>query len=45
MEGKGLLFKTFADVDVFDIEIAEKDPDKLVEHCKSHCTHIWRNKS
>jgi malate dehydrogenase (oxaloacetate-decarboxylating)(NADP+) len=32
MEGKGLLFKTFADVDVFDIEIDEKDPDKLIEH-------------
>ncbi len=35
MEGKGLLFKTFADVDVFDIEIDEKDPDKLVEHIKA----------
>ncbi len=33
MEGKGLLFKVFADVDVFDIEINEKDPDKLVEIC------------
>jgi len=33
MEGKGLLFKVFADVDVFDIEIDEKDPDKLVEIC------------
>lgn len=31
MEGKGLLFKIFADVDVFDIEVAEKDPDKLIE--------------
>jgi malate dehydrogenase (oxaloacetate-decarboxylating)(NADP+) len=31
MEGKGLLFKIFADVDVFDIEIDEKDPDKLIE--------------
>ena len=31
MEGKGLLFKVFADVDVFDIEIDEKDPDKLIE--------------
>ncbi len=31
MEGKGVLFKKFADVDVFDIEVAEKDPDKLVE--------------
>jgi len=31
MEGKGLLFKTFADIDVFDIEINEKDPKKLIE--------------
>ena len=33
MEGKGLLFKVFADVDVFDIEIDEKDTDKLIEIC------------
>ncbi len=33
MEGKGLLFKVFADVDVFDIEVDEKDPDKLIEVC------------
>ena len=33
MEGKGLLFKVFADIDVFDIEVDEKDPDKLVEIC------------
>ena len=31
MEGKGVLFKKFADIDVFDIEINEKDPDRLVE--------------
>lgn len=31
MEGKGLLFKIFADVDVFDIEISTKDIDKFVE--------------
>ena len=31
MEGKGCLFKKFAGVDVFDIELAETDPDKLVE--------------
>ena len=35
MEGKGLLFKIFADVDVFDIEIDEKDPDKFVEIVKA----------
>ena len=31
MEGKGVLFKKFAGIDVFDIEIDERDPDKLVE--------------
>jgi malate dehydrogenase (oxaloacetate-decarboxylating)(NADP+) len=33
MEGKGLLFKIFADIDVFDIEINEKDPEKLIQIC------------
>ena len=31
MEGKGVLFKKFSGIDVFDIEINEKDPEKLVE--------------
>ncbi len=31
MEGKAVLFKTFAGVDVFDLEIDERDPDKLVD--------------
>lgn len=31
MEGKGCLFKKFANIDVFDIELDEKDPEKLVE--------------
>ncbi|MBS0487930.1 MAG: NADP-dependent malic enzyme, partial [Proteobacteria bacterium] len=31
MEGKGVLFQKFAGIDVFDIEIAERDPDKLVD--------------
>ena len=35
MEGKGVLFKIFADIDVFDIEIAEKDPEKFVEIVKA----------
>ena len=35
MEGKALLFKIFADIDVFDIEINEKDPQKFVEIVKS----------
>ena len=35
MEGKGVLFKRFADIDVFDIEIDEKAPDKLIEIVKA----------
>lgn len=35
MEGKGVLFKMFADVDVFDIELNEKDPDKICEIVKA----------
>jgi malate dehydrogenase (oxaloacetate-decarboxylating)(NADP+) len=35
MEGKALLFKIFAGIDAFDIEIDEKDPDKMVEIVKS----------
>lgn len=35
MEGKGVLFKKFAGIDVFDIEIAENDPDKFIEIVKS----------
>jgi malate dehydrogenase (oxaloacetate-decarboxylating)(NADP+) len=35
MEGKGVLFKIFADIDVFDIEINEKDPQKFVDIVKS----------
>jgi malate dehydrogenase (oxaloacetate-decarboxylating)(NADP+) len=31
MEGKGCLFKKFANIDVFDIELAERDPDKLID--------------
>jgi malate dehydrogenase (oxaloacetate-decarboxylating)(NADP+) len=39
MEGKACLFKKFAGIDVFDIEVNERDPDKLV--CPS--THrCWR---
>jgi len=35
MEGKSVLFKKFANVDAFDIEIDEKDPKKLIEICKA----------
>ena len=35
MEGKGLLFKIYGGIDVFDIEVNEKDPDKFVEAVKA----------
>ncbi len=35
MEGKGVLFKIFADIDVFDIEVDEKDPEKFVQIVKA----------
>ncbi|TYO99693.1 allosteric NADP-dependent malic enzyme [Geothermobacter ehrlichii] len=34
MEGKGVLFKSFADIDVFDIELDTKDPDELIRTVK-----------
>ncbi len=34
MEGKGVLFKRFADIDVFDIEIDSEDPDEVVRVCQ-----------
>lgn len=35
MEGKGLLFKIFAGIDVFDIEVAETDPDRFIQAVKA----------
>jgi malate dehydrogenase (oxaloacetate-decarboxylating)(NADP+) len=35
MEGKGVLFKIFADIDVFDIEVSEKDPEKFIQIVKA----------
>ncbi|HRE48181.1 MAG TPA: NADP-dependent malic enzyme [Aggregatilineales bacterium] len=35
MEGKGVLFKVFADVDVFDIELDTLDPDAIIEICRA----------
>lgn len=35
MEGKGVLFKIFSDIDVFDLEVNEKDPQKFVEIVKA----------
>ncbi len=34
MEGKGVLFKTFADIDVFDIELRSKDVDEIIRVCQ-----------
>lgn len=34
MEGKGVLFKTFADIDVFDIELASKDIEEIIRVCQ-----------
>src|SRR5512139_2277056 len=34
MEGKGVLFKRFADIDVFDIELASEDPDEIIRVCQ-----------
>ncbi len=34
MEGKGVLFKRFADIDVFDLEVASHDPDEIVRLCQ-----------
>ncbi|HEX8818064.1 MAG TPA: NAD-dependent malic enzyme, partial [Terriglobales bacterium] len=34
MEGKGVLFKRFADVDVFDIEVDSHDPDEVIKVCQ-----------
>ena len=40
MEGKGLLFKIYAGIDVFDIEVNEKDPEKIHRSCKGHCSYL-----
>src|SRR5688572_13057108 len=34
MEGKGILFKAFADLDVFDLEVGSQDPDDLIKFCQ-----------
>ncbi len=34
MEGKGVLFKRFADIDVFDIEVNSEDPDEVIKFCQ-----------
>ncbi|MBI3082612.1 MAG: NADP-dependent malic enzyme, partial [Gemmatimonadetes bacterium] len=34
MEGKGILFKAFADIDVFDIEVGSEDPEEVIQFCQ-----------
>jgi len=34
MEGKGILFKSFADIDVFDLEVASEDPEDVIKFCQ-----------
>jgi malate dehydrogenase (oxaloacetate-decarboxylating)(NADP+) len=34
MEGKGVLFKRFADIDVFDLEVASEDPEEVIRFCE-----------
>ena len=43
MEGKGVLFKKFADVDVFDIEVNSHDPELVIAGCSGNLTHLWRD--
>ena len=43
MEGKAVLFKKFASIDVFDIEINERDPDKLVDDHRRARAHVRRH--
>ena len=44
MEGKGVLFKRFAGIDVFDIEIGSKDPEEIIRACQllGACLRILR---
>ena len=41
MEGKAVLFKRFADLDVYDIEIDAEDPQAFISTSKANCTHFW----
>ena len=45
MEGKALLFKIFAGIDCFDIEVNEKRPEALHRHSQSDLSHIRRHQS
>ncbi len=43
MEGKAVLFKRFADIDVFDIELDAKSPDEMVAAVAAHRAHLRRH--
>ncbi len=43
MEGKAVLFKRFADIDVFDLEIDAPDPDDVIRFCELLGTNGWWN--
>lgn len=43
MEGKAVLFKRFADVDVFDIEVNSKDPEENYSLWRNDCAHLRRH--
>ena len=43
MEGKAMLFKKFADIDVFDIEVDADDPDDFHQNCRRPRTDFWRH--
>ncbi|MEZ4639555.1 MAG: hypothetical protein R2856_32110 [Caldilineaceae bacterium] len=43
MEGKAVLFKRFADVDVFDIEVDTKDPAEMIRFCELIAPHLRRH--
>ena len=45
MEGKSVLFKRFADIDSFDIEVEEEDAEKFIECVRAYRPHIWRHQS
>ncbi len=43
MEGKAILFKRFADIDVFDLEIDANDPDQFIATVKKFRANLWGN--
>ena len=43
MEGKGLLFKFFADIGVFDIEVDTENVEEFIQTSEANCAYFWRN--